>query len=59
MTLLAAAVVWTNPSVAHHAVAHEMLVIQAELIPGTSIPLVLRFQDDSVLRLRAEVHMAR
>jgi copper(I)-binding protein len=142
MTLLVAAVAWANPSMAHHAVAHEMLVIQApwvhvdrlapdgarafvslrnrsrhdhaligaespaaarvelhvipnaahapgdegpviplparaaihlgpdtshiqlygiqpELVPGTSIPLILRFQDDSVLRLQAEVRMAR
>ena len=142
MTLLAAAVAWANPSMAHHAVAHEMLVIQApwvnvdplapdsahafvslrnrsrhdhaligaespaaarvelhvipkaaldpgdegpviplparaaihlgpdtshiqlhgiqpELFPGTSIPLILRFQDDSVLRLQAEVRTAR
>jgi copper(I)-binding protein len=33
--------------------------IQAELVPGTSIPLILRFQDDSVLRLQAEVRLAR
>jgi len=142
MTLLATAVAWTNASMAHHAVAHEMLVIQApwvhadlmapdrarafvslrnrsrhdhaligaespsaarvelhvipnavldagdkgpliplparaaihlgpdtshiqmhgiqpELVPGTSIPLILRFQDDSVLRLQAEVRTAR
>jgi periplasmic copper chaperone A len=142
VTLLAAAVAWANPSMAHHAVAHEMLVIQApwvyvdplepdgarafvslrnrsrhdhaligaespaaarvelhvtptaalasgdegpvmalparaaihlgpgssyirlhgiqaELVAGTSIPLILRFQDDSVLRLQAEVRMAR
>ena len=142
MTLLVAAVVWANPSVAHHAVSHEILVIQApwvytdplapdsaraflslrnrsrhdheligaespaatrvelhvapeatldlgdespviplparaaihlgpgtshiqlhgirtELFPGTSVPLILRFQDDSVLRLQAEVRMAR
>jgi periplasmic copper chaperone A len=142
MALLVAAVVWAHPSMAHHAVAHEMLVIQApwvyadplapdsarafvslrnrsrhdhaliradspaaarvelhvtskaaldlgdegpvialparaaihlapdtshiqlhgiqaELVPGTSIPLILRFQDDSVLRLQAEVRLAR
>lgn len=140
--LVAAAVVWANPAMAHHAVSHEMLVIQApwvhadplvpdgarafvslrnrsrhdhaligaespaaarvelrvipdaaldpadegpviplparaaihlgpakshiylhgiqpELVPGTSIPLILRFQDDSVLRLQAEVRTAR
>jgi periplasmic copper chaperone A len=142
MTLLVAAGAWAHPSMAHHAVAHEMLVIQApwvhadplvpygarafvslrnrsrhdhaligaespaaarvelhvtpqaalapgnegpvialparaaihlgpdtshiqlhgiqaELVPGTSIPLILRFQDDSVLRLQAEVRTAR
>jgi periplasmic copper chaperone A len=142
MTLLVATVAWANPSLAHHAVAHEMLVIQApwvyadplvpggarafvslrnrsrhdhaligaesaaaarvelhvapqgalafgdegpaialparaeihlgpdtshihlhgiqaELVPGTSIPLILHFQDYSVLRLQAEVRMAR
>lgn len=142
MTWLVAAVIWANPSMAHHAVSHEMLVIQApwvyadplapdsaraflslrnrsrhdhallgaespaatrvelhiapeaalglgdegpviplparaaihlgpdtshirlhgiqtELVPGTSVPLILRFQDDSVLRLQAEVRMAR
>lgn len=141
ITLLVAAVAWARPSMAHHAVSHEILVIQApwvhadplvpddarafvslrnrsrhdhaligaespaaarvelhvlpntapdpgdegpviplparaavhlgpdtshillhgiqrELVTGTSIPLLLRFQDDSVLRLQAEVRMA-
>ena len=141
MALLVATVVWTNPSMAHHAVSHDMLVIlapwayadplapdsarafislrnrsrhdhalisaespaaarvelhvtpmttldpgnegpvialparaaihltpdashirlhgiQTEPVPGTSIPLILRFQDDSVLRLQVEVRMA-